>query len=64
MEIEAIRVIVPPETAGPVASLLDSMPRFWGGQADGETCEASDTLITKEQLMVEARRLAIREGLA
>jgi hypothetical protein len=63
MEIEAIRVIVPSETSGPVAWPLDSMPRFWGGPADGETCEATDTLITKEQLMMEARRLAIRDGL-
>src|SRR3982074_863375 len=39
------------------------MARLWGSPADGETCEVCDTLITKEQLMVEARRLAMREGL-
>jgi hypothetical protein len=31
----------------------DSMPRFWGGAGDGEQCDVCDTLITKEQLMME-----------
>ncbi len=29
------------------------MPRFWGGPADGEICDACDTRITKEQLVME-----------
>ena len=29
------------------------MPRFWGGPADGEICDARDTRITKEQLVME-----------
>ena len=32
----------------------DSMPRFWGGPGDGEQCDVCDTLITKEQLVMEA----------
>jgi len=32
----------------------DSMPRFWGGPGDGEQCDACDTRITKEQLVMEA----------
>ena len=31
----------------------DSMPRFWGGPGDGEHCDVCDTLITKEQLVME-----------
>jgi hypothetical protein len=31
----------------------DSMPRFWGGAGDGEQCDVCDTLITKEQLVME-----------
>jgi len=29
------------------------MPRFWGGPADGQICDACDTRITKEQLVME-----------
>jgi len=29
------------------------MPRFWGGPADGEICDACDPRITKEQLVME-----------
>ena len=32
---------------------LNSMPRFWGGPADGEVCDACDHLITKQQLVME-----------
>ena len=32
---------------------FDSMPRFWGGPADGEVCDACDKPITKQQLMME-----------
>jgi hypothetical protein len=29
------------------------MPRFWGGPADGEICDACETRITKEQSVME-----------
>jgi len=32
---------------------LNSMPRFWGGPADGEVCDACDKPITKQQLIME-----------
>ena len=32
---------------------LNSMPRFWGGPADGEVCDACDKPITKQQLVME-----------
>jgi hypothetical protein len=31
----------------------DSMPRFWGGPADGEVCDACEKPITKQQLVME-----------
>lgn len=31
----------------------NSMPRFWGGPADGEICDACDQPITKKQLVME-----------
>ena len=31
----------------------NSMPRFWGGPADGEVCDACDKPITKQQLVME-----------
>jgi hypothetical protein len=32
---------------------LDSMPRFWGVDGEGGACDACDTPITKQQLMME-----------
>ena len=32
---------------------FNSMPRFWGGPADGEVCDACDKPITKQQLVME-----------
>jgi hypothetical protein len=49
---EAIRILIR-------AKLIDgrlpynSMPRFWGGPADGEVCDACDKPITKQQLVME-----------
>ena len=31
----------------------DSMPRFWGGPANHERCDACDEEISKEQLVME-----------
>jgi hypothetical protein len=31
----------------------DSIPRFWGGLGDGEQWDVCETLITKEQLVME-----------
>jgi hypothetical protein len=31
----------------------DSMPRFWGGPGNNERCDACDTLISKQQLVME-----------
>ena len=52
MEAEALRLRI--------RSKLDdgrlpynNMPRFWGGPGDGEYCDACDTCITKEQLVME-----------
>jgi hypothetical protein len=52
MEIEAIRVVIRQKLQDGRLP-LDSMPRLWGGPADGEMCDACDMLITKEQLVME-----------
>ena len=52
MEIEAIRVVMRQKLQDGRLP-LDSMPRLWGGPADGEMCDACDMLITKEQLVME-----------
>ena len=31
----------------------DSRPRFWGGPADGEVCDACESPIAKDQMAVE-----------
>ena len=33
--------------------ILRGMARFWGGPADGEICDACDTPITKQQLILD-----------
>jgi hypothetical protein len=45
MEIEAIRVVIRQKLQDGRLP-LDSMPRLWGGPADGEMCDACDMLIT------------------
>jgi hypothetical protein len=52
MEIEAIRVVIRQKLQDGRLPLA-SMPRLWGGPADGEMCDACDMLITKEQLVME-----------
>jgi hypothetical protein len=40
----------------------DSMPRFWGGPADGEVCDACDKPITKQQLVMEGIALTLSDA--
>jgi hypothetical protein len=52
MEAEAIRLVIREKlTDGRLP--YNSMPRFWGGPADGEVCDACDKPITKQQLVME-----------
>jgi hypothetical protein len=37
------------------------MPRFWGGPADGEVCDACDKPITKQQLVMEGIASALSD---
>ncbi len=41
----------------------NSTPRFWGGPADGEICDACDEPITKQQVIMEgiASRLSDKQ---
>jgi hypothetical protein len=52
MDIEALRLLIRSELDDGRLP-YDSMPRFWGGAGDGEQCDVCDTLITKEQLVLE-----------
>lgn len=52
MEIEALRRLIRSKLNDGRLP-YDSMPRFWGGAGDGEQCDVCDTLITKEQLVME-----------
>ena len=51
MEIEALRILIR-EKLKDGRLPHDSMPRFWGGPADGEVCDACDEPITKQQLVM------------
>ena len=31
----------------------DSIPRVWGGEGNGETCDACEEIITKDQMGIE-----------
>jgi hypothetical protein len=52
MEADTLRVLIR-EKLKDGRLPLNSMPRFWGGPADGEVCDACDQLITKQQLVME-----------
>ena len=52
MEAEALRLLIRSKLSDGRLP-YDSMPRFWGGAGDGEQCDVCDTLITKEQLVME-----------
>ena len=49
---EAIRILIR-EKLRDGRLPYDSMPRFWGGPADGEVCDACEKPITKQQLVME-----------
>ncbi|PYN83883.1 MAG: hypothetical protein DMD96_00625 [Candidatus Rokuibacteriota bacterium] len=36
----------------------DSITRVWSSPSDGETCDACDTILSKEQLLMEGTTLA------
>ena len=38
----------------------NSIPRVWGGPGNGETCDACDDIITKDELVMEGIALAGR----
>ena len=52
MEAEALRLVIRSKLNDGRLP-YNSMPRFWGGPGDGEQCDACDTRITKEQLVME-----------
>jgi hypothetical protein len=37
---------------------VDSIPRIWGGPAEAETCDACETLIAGDQMVIEGISLA------
>jgi hypothetical protein len=52
MEAEAIRVIIRQKLKDSRLP-CDSKPSFWSGPGDGERCDACDTVIRKDQLVME-----------
>ena len=32
---------------------LNSIPRIWGGPGNGEVCDACETIVTKDELIME-----------
>ena len=37
---------------------LNSIPRVWGGPGAGETCNACETIVTKDEIIMEGISLA------
>ena len=60
MESEALRLLIRQKLQDGRLP-LNSMPRFWGGPADGEVCDACDKPITKEQLVMEGIASTLRD---
>jgi hypothetical protein len=51
MDIDALRALIRDKLKDGRLP-FNSMPRFWGGPADGEVCDACDKPITKQQLVM------------
>jgi hypothetical protein len=32
---------------------INSIPRVWGGPGNGETCDACETIVTKDEFVIE-----------
>ena len=60
MESEALRLLIRQKLQDGRLP-LNSMPRFWGGPADGEVSDACDKPITKEQLVMEGIASTLRD---
>ena len=41
----------------------DHIPRFWGGPSDGEQCDACETAIRADQLLMECISTQTNQGL-
>lgn len=41
----------------------NSIPRFWGGPADGEDCDACDEVIRADQLLMEGISTITNQGI-
>lgn len=52
MKADAVRLLIR-EKLSDGRLPYDSMPRFWGAPGAGETCDACDKAITKQQLVME-----------
>ncbi len=37
---------------------VDNIPRFWGGPGNGETCDACEDIITKDQMAMDGNSVA------
>lgn len=59
MEAEAIRVIIRTKLKDGRLP-YDKTPRFWGGPGHEEHCDACDTVIRKDQLVMEGISSAVR----
>ena len=61
MEEQALRVLIRTKLAdGRLPH--DSIPRLWGGPANGETCDACDEVVPKVMMIIEG--ISAQEGSA
>jgi len=61
MDHDAIRLVTRRKlTTGSLPH--DSIPRFWGGPADGEDCDACEEVIRAEDLLMEGISTLTNQG--
>jgi hypothetical protein len=61
MDQDALRLIIRGKLADDRLP-LNSIPRVWGGPGNGETCDACDGIITKDEFVMEGISLAGGKG--
>ena len=58
MPPESLQLLIRQKLANGTLPMNSSVPRIWGGPGNGETCEACDGVITKDEWVSEGVSLA------
>jgi hypothetical protein len=61
MTLEGLRLLILSKLADGRLP-MNSIPRVWGGPGNGEICDGCETIVTKDELIMEGSPLASGKG--